>query len=158
MQWKFPVLAAAGLLSYPALAQDAYKNWANYNNTLTSERYATLDTVDTKNAAGLKVLCSFDTGEQTSFQTGLIEVDGALFATTEHDTFSIDANTCKQNWRTHEEFVSGALKVNRGLAWLDSRVFRGTAPTRPRGNQSRHRPSPGTDSCSSATRAATTRG
>jgi alcohol dehydrogenase (cytochrome c) len=130
MQWKFPVLAAAGLLVCPALAQAAYKNWANYNNTLTSERYASLDTVDTKNAAGLKVLCSFDTGEQTSFQSGLIEVDGALFATTEHDTFSIDANTCKQNWRTHEEFASGALKVSRGLAWLDSRVFRGTADGR----------------------------
>src|SRR5260370_14608502 len=65
-----------------------------------------------------------------SFQTGLVEVDGALFATTEHDTFSIDANTCKQNWRTHEEFASGALKVSRGLAWLEGRIFRGTADGR----------------------------
>ncbi len=136
MQWKLPALAAA-LLSCPAWVQAAYKNWPSYNNTLTSERYATLDAVDSKNAAGLKVLCSFDTGEQVSFQTGLVEVDGALFATTEHDTFSIDANTCKQNWRTHEEFASGALKVNRGLAWLDGRVFRGTADGRVR--RSRHR-------------------
>src|SRR6266851_1485388 len=122
MQWKLPALAAA-LLSCPAWVQAAYKNWPSYNNTLTSERYATLDAVDSKNAAGLKVLCSFDTGEQTSFQTGLVEVDGALFATTEHDTFSIDANTCKQNWRTHEEFASGALKVSRGLAWLEGRIY-----------------------------------
>src|ERR1700692_1214420 len=130
MQWRFPALAAAGLLSCPTWVQAAYKNWPSYNNTLTSERYATLDTVDTKNATGLKVLCSFDTGEQLSFQTGLVEVDGALFATTEHDTFSIDANTCKQNWRTHEEFAPGVLKVNRGLAWLDGRLFRGTADGR----------------------------
>jgi len=129
MQWKLPALAAA-LLSCPAWVQAAYKNWPSYNNTLTSERYATLDAVDSKNAAGLKVLCSFDTGEQVSFQTGLVEVDGALFATTEHDTFSIDANTCKQNWRTHEEFASGALKVSRGLAWLEGRIFRGTADGR----------------------------
>src|ERR1700732_4114569 len=121
------MLAVAALLSCPAWVHAAYKNWPGYNNTLTSERYSTLDTVDSKNAAGLKVLCSFDTGEQISFQSGLVEVDGALFATTEHDTFSIDANTCKQNWRTHEEFASGVLKVNRGLAWLDDRVFRGTA-------------------------------
>src|SRR3984893_9208793 len=130
MQWRLPALAAAGLLSCPTGVQAAYKNWPSYNNTLTSERYAALDTVDSKNVAGLKVVCSFDTGEQMAFQTGLIEIDGALYATTEHDTFSIDANTCKQNWRTHEEFAPGALKVNRGLAWQDGRVFRGTADGR----------------------------
>ena len=131
MLWKLPALAAAGLLlSHPTGVQAAYKNWPSYNNTLTSERYAALDTVDSKNVAGLKVVCSFDTGEQMAFQTGLIEIDGALYATTEHDTFSIDANTCKQNWRTHEEFAPGALKVNRGLAWLDGRLFRGTADGR----------------------------
>ncbi len=131
MRWRLPALAAAVcLLGCPAGVRAAYKNWPSYNNTLTSERYATLDAVDSKNAAGLKVLCSFDTGEQMSFQTGLVEVDGALFATTEHDTFSIDANTCKQNWRTHEEFASGALEVNRGPAWLDGRVFRGTTDGR----------------------------
>jgi alcohol dehydrogenase (cytochrome c) len=130
MQWNLPALAAAGLLGCPAWVQAAYKDWPSYNNTLTSERYATLDAVDTKNAAALKVLCSFDTGEQMSFQTGLVEVDGALFATTEHDTFSIDPNNCKLNWRAHAEFASGALKVNRGVAWLEGRVFRGTADGR----------------------------
>ncbi len=130
MQWKFPALAASGLLVFPAWVQAAYKDWPSYNNTLTSERYVNLDAIDAKNVAGLKVLCSFDTGEQMSFQTGLVEVGGALFATTEHDTFSIDANNCKQNWRTHGEFAAGALKVNRGLAWLDGRVFRGTADGR----------------------------
>lgn len=130
MQWKFPALAAAGLLGFPVWVQAAYKDWPSYNNTLTSERYVNLDAIDSKNVAGLKVLCSFDTGEQMSFQSGLVEVGGALFATTEHDTFSIDANNCKQNWRTHGEFASGVLKVNRGLAWLDGRLFRGTADGR----------------------------
>jgi alcohol dehydrogenase (cytochrome c) len=132
MQWKLPALAAAGLLSTPAViwAATAAKDWPSYNNTLTSERFATLDSIDSKNVTGLKVLCSFDTGEQMSFQTGLVEVDGALFATTEHDTISIDPNTCKQNWRAHGEFASGTLKVNRGVAWLDGRVFRGTTDGR----------------------------
>jgi alcohol dehydrogenase (cytochrome c) len=122
--------AAVALLGGPAWVQAAYKDWPSYNNTLTSERYTTLDAIDTKNVTGLKVVCSFDTGEQTSFQTGLVEVEGALFGTTEHDTFSIDANTCKQNWRAHAEFASGPLKVNRGLALLDGRVFRGTSDGR----------------------------
>jgi alcohol dehydrogenase (cytochrome c) len=133
MQCKFPAFAvAAGLLCCPVLVQSAsaLKDWPSYNNTLTSERYSTLDAIDSKNVAGLKIICSFDTGEQMAFQTGLVEVDGALYATTEHDTFSIDANNCKQNWRAHAEFASGALKVNRGLALLDGRVFRGTADGR----------------------------
>src|SRR6202795_470327 len=132
MHWKLPALAAAGTLCLPSFAEaaSAVKDWPSYNNTLTSERYSTLDAIDSKNVAGLKGLCSFDTGEQTSFQTGLLEVDGALFATTEHDTMSIDANNCKQNWRAHAEFASGVLKVNRGLAWLDGRLFRGTGDGR----------------------------
>ena len=111
-------------------AASAARDWPSYNGTLTSERFATLDTIDTKNVLGLKIRCSFDTGEQVSFQTGLIEVDGALFATTEHDTFSIDPNTCRQNWRAHGEFASGVLKVNRGVAWMGGRVFRGTSDGR----------------------------
>ena len=131
MQPKLPAIAAAvGLFSCSASAQAAFMDWPSYNNTLTSERYSSLDTVDSKNVTGLKVRCTFDTGEQMSFQTGLVEVDGALYASTEHDTFSIDANNCKQNWRAHGEFASGILKVNRGVAVSDGRVFRGTVDGR----------------------------
>lgn len=128
MHNRLSALAAAGILFGPALAVSAvaFKDWPSYNNSLTSERYATLEAIDSKNVSGLKVVCSFDVGEQTSFQSGLLEVDGALLATTEHDTISIDANTCKQNWRAHGEFASGPLKVNRGLAWSEGRLFRGT--------------------------------
>jgi alcohol dehydrogenase (cytochrome c) len=117
-------VAVLGAASWPV---QAGTDWPSYNRTLTSDRYATLEKIDNKNVTGLKVLCSFDTGEQLSFQTGLVQVDGALFAATERDTFSIDPNSCKLNWRTHEDSASGDLKVNRGIAWLDHRVFRGTA-------------------------------
>jgi alcohol dehydrogenase (cytochrome c) len=130
---KLTVLAAiAGLIASPGItgAASAYRDWPSYNNTLTSERFVPLDTIDSKNVTALKVRCSFDTGEQMSFQTGLIEVDGALYATTEHDTFSLDANTCKLIWRAHEDFASNVLKVNRGVALMDGRVFRGTADGR----------------------------
>ena len=80
------------------------RDWPSYNRTLTSDRYATLETIDNKNVTGLKILCSFDTGEQVSFQSGILEVDGSLYASTEHDVFSLDPNNCKQNWRTHEDF------------------------------------------------------
>src|SRR5579862_8060964 len=119
--------AAAAILCVTAPRAQAANDWPSYNRTLTSDRYATLEKIDNKNVVGLKVICSFDTGEQISFQTGLVEVDGALLGTTERDTFSIDPNSCKLNWRSHEDSASGELKVNRGIAWLDHRVFRGTA-------------------------------
>jgi alcohol dehydrogenase (cytochrome c) len=131
MQWMLAAIVAAGLFSHPVLrAAAAFKDWPSYNNTLTSERFSILDAIDDKNVARLKVLCSFDTGEQVSFQSGLVEIDGALFAATEHDTFSIDANNCKLNWRAHGEFAAGELKVNRGVAVLDGRLFRGTVDGR----------------------------
>lgn len=117
-------------LTAPSIAGAAGQDWPTYNRTLSSERFATLDAITTKNVSALKVRCAYDTGEQTGFQTGLVQVDGALFATTEHDTFSIDPDTCKQNWRMHEDFKGGMLQVNRGLAWLDGRIFRGTADGR----------------------------
>ncbi len=125
-----PVAALVVLIHLPSAHAGAGKDWPSYNRTLTSERYAALDAIDTKNVQRLKALCTYDSGEQTSFQTGLVQVDGALFATTEHDTFSIDPNTCKQNWRAHEDFKGTPLQVNRGLAWLEGRVFRGTADGR----------------------------
>jgi alcohol dehydrogenase (cytochrome c) len=123
--------AVCTLLALPVVdAGAAGQDWPSYNRTLTSERFASLDAINRKNVAGLKVLCSYDTGEQTGFQSGLLQVGGALFATTEHDTFSIDPDSCKENWRAHEEFKGGMLKVNRGAAWLDGRIFRGTADGR----------------------------
>ncbi|MEO6689900.1 MAG: PQQ-binding-like beta-propeller repeat protein [Dokdonella sp.] len=122
--------ALVATLILPAFVQASDRDWPGYNRTLTSERYATLDAINTKNITGLKVLCTFDTGEQSGFHTGLVQVDGALFGTTERDLFSIDPNTCKQNWRAHEEFAKGMLQSSRGPAWLDGRIFRGTTDGR----------------------------
>ena len=68
------LVSSLALVSPPAHAGNA--DWPTYNRTLTSDRYATLEKIDNKNVTGLKVLCTFDTGEQVSFQTGLVQVDG----------------------------------------------------------------------------------
>lgn len=89
-----------------------------------------LDAINVKTLAGLAVICTYDTKEMTGFQTGLVQVNGALYAATEHDAFSINPDNWHQNWRAHEEFPSGALNVARGVAYLDGRIFRGTADGR----------------------------
>ncbi|HEX4023305.1 MAG TPA: PQQ-binding-like beta-propeller repeat protein [Steroidobacteraceae bacterium] len=121
---------AATLLGTAAGAGAAQSDWPSYNRTLTSNRYSPLAQINTGNVARLELLCSYDSGQQGGFQTGLVQVDGALFGTTAQDTFSIDPNTCRRNWQAHEDIAQGVLKVNRGVAVADGRVIRGTADGR----------------------------
>jgi alcohol dehydrogenase (cytochrome c) len=98
----------------------------SYNKTLTSERYSQLSRINTKNADKLKVLCTYDVGQFDAFETGLIMVNNALIGTTEFDIFSLNPATCAANWRTHEEYPPALLPANRGAAYLDGMLFRGT--------------------------------
>ena len=101
-------------------------DWPSYNKTLTSERFSDLGQINTKNVGKLKVLCTYDTKQFTAFETGLIMVEGALIGTTEFDIFSIDPATCAENWRTHEDYPGYLLPTNRGAAYMDGLLFRGS--------------------------------
>src|SRR5271165_6303464 len=102
-------------------------DWPSYNKTLTSNRFSGLSQINRDNAGKLKVLCTYDTGQYTGFTSGLLEVNGALIFVTEYDVFSIDPATCKVNWRAHEDYTPATPQgVNRGAAYLDGTLFRGT--------------------------------
>lgn len=115
-----------------ATAQDSAKStgeddWPSYNKTLTSNRFSRLSQIDKKNVGALKVLCTYDTDQYTGFTSGLIQVDGALIGTTEYDIFSINPSDCHENWRTHESYSPATPQgVNRGAAFMDGVLFRGT--------------------------------
>ena len=107
--------------------ESAAGDWPSYNKTLTSARYSQLSQINTRNVGKLKVLCTYDTGQYTSFETGPIMVNSALIGTTEHDIFSLDPTNCHENWRTHEDYKPASLlAVNRGAAYMDGLLFRGT--------------------------------
>ncbi|MGD0190931.1 MAG: PQQ-binding-like beta-propeller repeat protein [Rhizomicrobium sp.] len=111
----------------PSTGGAGSEDWPSYNKTLTSARYAALSQINTHNVGRLKVLCTYDTGQYTGFTTGLIEVDGALIGTTEYDIFSLDPANCHLNWRTHEDYEPATPQgVNRGAAYMDGLLFRGT--------------------------------
>ena len=102
-------------------------DWPGYNRTLTSERYSQLSQINTKNAGKLKVLCIYDTKQYTGFEAGLIVMNDALIGTTEHDIFSLDPANCHENWRTSEDYKPATpLGVNRGAAYMNGLLFRGT--------------------------------
>ena len=100
--------------------------WPSYNRTVTSDRYSPLSEINTKNVGQLKVLCTYDVGEYSAFETGLLMVDGALIGTTVFDIFSLNPATCALNWRTHEDYPPALLPANRGAAYWDGMLFRGT--------------------------------
>jgi len=106
-------------------------DWPSYNKTLTSNRFSQLSQINRTNAEKLKVLCTYDTRQYTSFNSGLLEANGALIFVTAFDIFSIDPSTCRENWRTHEDYAPATpQEVNRGAAYLDGMLFRGTQDAR----------------------------
>jgi alcohol dehydrogenase (cytochrome c) len=108
--------------------QDSAGGWSSYNRTLLSNRYAPLAEINRGNVANLHPVCTYDIGSQTEFETGPLVIGDTLYATSETDIFAIDADTCVQKWRTHEDIVvrERHFPTNRGAAYLDGRLFRGT--------------------------------
>ena len=122
-----PPAPASSAAPSPGASPAVEEDWPSYNKTLTSNRFSQLSLINKGNVGNLKVLCTYDTGQYTGFTTGLIEVNGALIGTTEYDIFSLDPANCHQNWRTHEDYTPATPQgVNRGAAYMDGQLFRGT--------------------------------
>ena len=113
-----------------AWSNAAAGDWPSYNRTPSSQRYSPLTQINSKNVGQLKVLCTYDLHELTSFESSLIMVEGALIGTTEFDIFSINPATCAENWRTHFDGAGSLLPSNRGAAYMDGMLFRGTQDAR----------------------------
>src|SRR5687768_10949166 len=126
------MIVQTGYAQQPSNANDntttaADGDWPSYNRTLTSERYSPLKQIDAQNVASLKQVCVVDLKEAGNYQSGLVVANNTLFATTDTNTFAFDPATCQQKWKHHYEYTAppGALKVNRGVAYADGKVFRG---------------------------------
>jgi alcohol dehydrogenase (cytochrome c) len=117
---------AAGAPVVSPDASAAATDWPSYNRTVGSQRYSPLSEINKQNVGKLKVLCTYDTHSIAAFESGLIMVDNALIGTTEFDIFSLNPATCAENWRTHEDYPPSLLPSNRGAAYMDGMLFRGT--------------------------------
>jgi alcohol dehydrogenase (cytochrome c) len=122
----FGVIAVVALIVKARAADTAVTDWPSYNRTLTSDRYAPFDQINRTNVSRLKQLCVYDLNVDSSFQTGPIVIGHTLYATTDKEILAIDADTCQQQWRVREDGPSLGLRVSRGTAYLDGRLFRGT--------------------------------
>src|SRR5579862_5208922 len=110
----------------PPAAQGA--DWPAYNRTLAGDRYSPLAQITTANVGQLTLLCAYTLPEVVAFQTGPLVVDGTMYFTTFEGSYAIDASRCTQKWTRHDKSPGPpGLAVNRGFAYLDGRLYRGTA-------------------------------
>ena len=64
----------------------------------------------------------------SSLQTGPLVVDGTMYFTTDEGSYAINASTCEEKWKQHRHSdTPSMLLVNRGFAYLNGRLFRGTS-------------------------------
>jgi alcohol dehydrogenase (cytochrome c) len=118
--------ACAERVSAAPPAQEA--DWPAYNRTLAGDRYSPLAEITTANVGQLTLRCAFTLPELVSFQTGPLVVGGTMYFTTFEGSYAIDASTCMEKWSRHTKSAGPpGLAVNRGFAYLDGRLFRGTA-------------------------------
>src|SRR3569832_1238558 len=114
------------LLALTTSAQTADGDWTTYNRTYAGERFSPNKEISASKVRRLRPLCTYDTGEIVGFQTGPLVVGGIMYFTTFKNTYAIDAGTCALKWK-HEHAFGGpeGLGANRGLGYLDGKLFRG---------------------------------
>jgi alcohol dehydrogenase (cytochrome c) len=140
-----PLLASVWILFMPGTApavEDASApaataaytpggDWPVYNGTLDGQRYSPLAQINLQNAGQLAEVCRLPIAELGSFQSGLIVVGDTMYATTDTDTIALDAATCAVKWRyVYHRHQTTLYPVNRGAAYANGRLFRGTDDAR----------------------------
>ena len=102
-------------------------DWPSYNRTLAGDRFSPLTQIDRTNVGSLQQVCAYALPEPTSLQTGPLVIEGTLYFTTEEGSYAVDAATCQERWKSIRPLAKGSFgRVNRGFAYLDGRLFRGT--------------------------------
>ena len=123
-----PDTSATAASPQPATQGVAAADWPSYNRTLAGDRFSPLAEIDRSNVAQLVVTCTYTLPEVSALQAGPIVVDGAMYFTTESRSYSVDAATCAENWSVERPSSRPSpLGAQRGFAYLDGRLFRGTS-------------------------------
>ena len=78
------------------------------------------------NVGQLRQACTFDAPEAVNFQSGIVAVNGVLYFTLFNHTYAVDGATCQQKWKHTRPEPDTFLMVNRGVAYSDGKLFRGT--------------------------------
>lgn len=122
-----------GLCESPhaATADTDGQGWRNYNGTLDGERYFEGHGINAINASSLRQTCRLQLASNGSFEAGPLVIGGTLYVTVENDTLAVDPVKCAVRWKdTYHPEERGIVPINRGLAYANGRLFRGTEDAR----------------------------
>jgi alcohol dehydrogenase (cytochrome c) len=115
----------------PASDPDHICDWFTINKDYSSQRDVDLDQITPQNVGRLKEVCEVDLNEPSWFSSGILKIGRTLYVTTRRMTYAIDDETCELRWRYVINDTVNPTNVgsanNRGAAYLDGRLFRGTA-------------------------------
>jgi len=103
--------------------------WLSYNGNVNGQRFADLRQINPSNVGQLGEVCRLKIDDAGAFHSSILQIDGVLYVTTATDSLAIDATDCALRWRHHyeaQEPGGSALQVNRGVAYANHRLFRGT--------------------------------
>lgn len=112
-------------------ATEGDTEWPSFNLGLDGVRFSELDQISVANVGNLEEACKVRVGGPGPFASGLILVEGAMYFTTARATTAINPVNCDIIWKSiYDPEQKEVLVQNRGVAYLDGMVFRGTGDAR----------------------------
>lgn len=103
-------------------------NWLFPTQNYSGTRYVPLDQITAENAARMRAVCIYRSGEPAPMQANPIVYKGVMYLTMARRTVAIDATTCREKWHYGWEPKGHEISpTNRGAAIKDGKLVRGTA-------------------------------
>lgn len=117
------------MLADKPLAGDT--DWPYYNGRIDGARYSGLDEINEQNVGQMREHCRLRLSDAGPLSTAPILVDGILYLTVRNATLAVNPATCEIIWKSlYAPEEQNIYAANRGVAYLDGRVFRGTGDGR----------------------------
>jgi alcohol dehydrogenase (cytochrome c) len=104
-------------------------DWLFSNHDYSGQRFVDLKQLNRNNVDKLRPVCIYQVGDLNPFEANPLIYRGAMFITTKDTAVSIDAATCRVNWRYDRVSrvpASYSLKMHRGAALKDGKLIYGT--------------------------------
>jgi alcohol dehydrogenase (cytochrome c) len=106
-------------------------DWPYYNNRMDGDRFLPLTEINADNAAGLVEACRVHVSGAGPFPAGTILVRGVIYTTAWRSTLALHPTTCDVVWKSlYAPEQSEVYNANRGVAYSDGKLFRGTGDDR----------------------------
>lgn len=114
-------------------------DWLLPNHSYESQRFVNLKQIDRNNAAQLRPVCIYSSGDTNRFASNPLVYRGVMFVTTGDTTVAISASNCELKWRHDwkakakpaEVKTSSGIMVNpfksRGMSIKDGKLVRATS-------------------------------